>query len=352
MLSGNVNITFFLGSGATLPPSIEIAKTLLQELDQLGGVSLPIDLVGAYYAVSSDELLLENRIAELIAGGSRSVPAVHEALASLLKCLANRPAKRILKGAKLPQLIVTSNLDVLMERALLRSGIPFTRIVQHGSAARIDINVYREVLLMEDGHSLHLSAPAGPPRMVKKNDFEDLDRAIAEFGSSTVLYESHEGNGDRRSAGGPANPLHALSFEDLRAPILYKFLGSQDIEGSCVISTDQYLEFARRLIQHNLIPAQISQILSSTPLLFLGSSLLDPDFRFTYQLLLRDPLAIKSNPRYAVEPRPQPSNQDTLSELRSRLWDKLKDVRLGKMNIRTVEEKEEVFLGRLITRVG
>ena len=74
---------------------------------------------------------------------SRGIPPTHQQLAKLLRLLATRGERRVRRQTK--QLIVTTNLDVMMERALLQAGVSFTRLVHYKSAARIDIHEYRDV---------------------------------------------------------------------------------------------------------------------------------------------------------------------------------------------------------------
>jgi hypothetical protein len=344
-----LNITYFVGAGtcyeslASSGRTSDIARNLLSELnlisenyDQL----LPtIDIAGLYYAIRSGDGNLENRIAELTALSHAVAPPTHRTLAELISTLKNRPVRRSLKRP--PQLIVTTNFDLMMERALLRAGISFTRIVQHRSARRIDINEYRDVRLIDD--VVEVRPDRGAPLQAGVDVAEELDEVISFCGSRTIKEESSDGGGENSS------PLHELSLQDLTEPILYKFLGSQDLPNSCAISVEHYFEFARRTLRRNCIPAQISEIIASSPILFLGYGFLDPDFRLLYFTLLRKPLEVQTDFRYALQLPPEryEGNAYRQMEFKTKIWERIKEGALRKLGITTLEEQDDVFLGKL-----
>lgn len=344
-------VTYFVGSGATQdglsfpPSSYEIARQLLTELKLIDPdhdrLLPPVDVASSYYAVTTGDTKLENRIVELITNRSKSIPKVHKKLCDLLIALSRRPVRRQRGGPSFPQLIVTTNLDVMMERALLTAGISFTRIVQHGSVPRINLNKYRGVSVLRDGYSLQLPSSSRSPRQVSRNDLDELDSLIQSHGADTIELGSAE---DR-------NPLHSLAIQNLQAPILYKFCGSQDIKDSCVISTDQYFAFARQLFKQNLIPAQISNILSNTHILFLGYRFLDPDFRIACHVLLRQALEFRNYERYALQMPPDLEGDYVWRELAAKLWSKIKLERVKQTGIMTLEEREDSFLEKLLASV-
>ena len=295
------NITFFLGREASqgdknLPPGpYQITHNLLESLKLIDSdynhLLPPIDMAASYYAIKEGDSNLEDKVVDLIMERSNSIPNLHLRLVDLLKILQKRPTRRVRRRTK--QLIVTTNFDVMMERALLCSGIPFTRIVQHRSGPRIHLNEYRDAALLAD-NSILFPLSGGSSKKVEKNDYEELDQMIKNYGYRTIDYGSGKGDGSI------LNPLHSLSLQDLTEPILYKFHGSQDIPDSCTISTDHYFDFFWRLMKQKTIPAQISEIISNSCILFLGCNLLDPNFRFTYYTLLRKSLEIRTYKRYAL----------------------------------------------------
>ena len=128
---GTENVTYFIGAGAysgavTLPPSSsEITREMLRDLQLIDDfykfLVPPVDIVGSYYAANSGTGKLENKVVDMINNRSSVVPRLCQQLADLLSLLARRPVPRI--RARVQQLIVTTNLDVMIERALLQKGI-------------------------------------------------------------------------------------------------------------------------------------------------------------------------------------------------------------------------------------
>jgi hypothetical protein len=328
------NVTFFLGPGASYcdaeqtPSACEVARKLLIELGIIpkdyDKLLPPVDIAGMYYNVRWGDANL----------------------ASLLNVLRDRPQRRVRQRAQ--QLIVTTNLDVLTERALLAAGISFTRIVQHRSAQRITINEYRNVQLVPraDGREIiELPSAGGGTQQVAPDDYETLDYVIASHGQRVV---------DQTRADGEAigkNPLDELPVHEMTGPILYKHLGSQDVPNSCVISVDHFFTFARRALKRNCIPAKITEIIGNSAVLFLGYSFLDPDFRFTYYTLLRKPFELDMDYRYAVQLPPERFDQDTYRQMEAGLWDHIKKAGLLRLKITTVEEQSADFLERLLADV-
>lgn len=347
------NITFFVGAstGYEAPAcsgrTSDIARNLLTDLKLIGATYdqlLPtIDIAGMYYAIKSGDRNLENRITELMASARAEVPLTHQNLAELLRVLRARPMRR--SRRRTPQLIVTTNFDLMMERALLREGISFTRIVQHRSARRININEYRNVSLIA-GNQVEVRPDGEEPLRARLDSFEELDDLISGVGQRTI----NEGSAD---VTGETSPLHTLALQDLTDPILYKFLGSQDVPNSCAISVEHYFEFARRTLRRNCIPAQISELIANSPILFLGYGFLDPDFRLMYFTLLRKPLELQTDLRYALQLPPEryEGNAYRQMEFKTRIWERIKESGLRKLGITTLEEQESVFLEKLLKAI-
>jgi hypothetical protein len=343
------NITYFVGAGtcyespAVSSRTSDIARNLLSELNLISTTYdqlLPtLDIAGMYYAIKSGDGNLENRIAELMALPHAVAPPTHQKLATLISEQKTRPVRRSLRRS--PQLIVTTNFDLMMESALLRAGISFTRIVQHRSARRIDINEYRDVRLVDD--VVEVRSERGGALQAGVDVPEELDDVISSCGRRTINEASNDGGGENSSL------LHELSLQELTEPILYKFLGSQDIPNSCAITAEHYFEFARRTLRRNCIPAQISEIIANSPILFLGYGFLDPDFRLMYFTLLRKPLEVQTDLRYALQLPPERYERNAYRqmEFKTRIWERIKEGALRKLGITTLEEQEDVFLAKL-----
>lgn len=229
------------------------------------------DIAGLYYAAETrgGAAALEAAVCEVLNRQGMRIPDTCRNLAELLKRLAAR--KEPLRGrAPPPQLVVTTNIDLWMERALIGARLPFTRVVQCPAPNTDEVEWYVTVL---DGNSL-LGVPDVPPR----EDDPDwtsylriLDQVLDQAGGTTV-----------RAAGGRSKKA-GLRLDKYTQPILYKYHGSQDVSESCTISTDQYIDFTER----NEVPAGLQTTVAGTPAVFLGYRLLDPTFRHLYGTLLR-----------------------------------------------------------------
>jgi hypothetical protein len=346
------NVTFYLGpwallDGDTSSSACEIARKLLLGLQLIkkdyDDLLPPMDVVGMYYNVRWGDARLENDVIDCIMQRATDVPPIHKQLAELLVVLRDRPPSRVRRRRQ--QLIVTTNLDVMMERALLLAGVPFTRIVQHRSAQRITINEYRDVRLSADGRTLTLPAEGGEARQIELDDYEALDAFIMDYGQRHVDQAAPDGSGVVK------NPLDELPVHEMTEPILYKHLGSQDVENSCAITVDHFFAFARQALWRNCIPAKITEIIGNNPALFLGYSFLDPDYRFTYYTLLRKPFELDMDIRYAVQSPPERFHGDPYRRMEAGLWDYIKKAELKRSKITTVEEDGAAFLKLLLEKV-
>jgi hypothetical protein len=347
------NITFFLGHGISYREHLkiiracDIARELLVDLKIIPSnyVDLlpPVDVAGMYYAINRGEQRLEDKVVEIMMDDSYVLTKTHEQLAILIEMLTKRPKRRML--AKRPHLIVSTNIDVLMERALLRRGISFTRIVQHRSAQQVNINEYRFVQLIE-GKVIQLPSASGQgaPKQVEIDDFDELDALIESYGKRI----------ERETEGitplSKSNPLNSLNVQEMTEPILYKFLGSQDVLNSSMISTLHHFEFARRVFQQNCIPEQLAEIIGNSNLLFIGLWFMDPDFRLTYSLL-RKALEMSNFSRYALQLPPDNFKGDIYRHMEIGMWESIKDAGMFQLGIKTVEQHNEAFLEKLINRV-
>jgi TIR domain/SIR2-like domain len=337
------NITLFVGRSVgadpLLPSAYRMTRRLLAELQLLEAEStahvLPhLDMVASLFADRRGEALLDLRLTEFLTTSGSTVSDLCRQVAEFVRRLVARSAA--LPGG-LPQMIVTTSLDLMLERALLSAGIPFTRIVQHRSGRSIDINEYRGVALRAPDR-LAVQPATGAPFEVALNNLPAVDRFIATHGRRRVEWR------DSTGGVGGNNPLQSLSLEGLVEPILYKYHGSQDLR-SCAVSREQYLEFACSATA--AIPTQITKILANTPLLFLGYSLLDPDLRFTYYTLLRQSLELHPDPIYAVRSTPLADEEDIFRRMEQRIGPALCDLALQKMKIKVLDHDGEAFLRAL-----
>jgi hypothetical protein len=254
-----------------------------------------------------------------------------------MKVLSRRPAARRARR-RAPRLILTTNFDLLMERALLRAGLPFSRLVQFRAEPRIDVSVFSDVALGAGGDILVGGKKVGA------DSADELDDAV--YSQKVTTYRL---NG---VAAGTANPLASLAIDQLPDPILYKFHGSQDIEKSCAISADQCFDFAWRLLKQECVPSQITEIIGTSTLIVLAASVLDHDFRLTYHTLLREQLKINSNPRFAIQSRQDIDRRDPWRQVAERDWQRIEESTLGNYRIKSIDAPPGEFLKQLSARIG
>jgi hypothetical protein len=356
------NITFYLGPWAAVggaypdgdafeaSDASEIARMLLFKLNLIpeGYSELlpPMDVAGLYYNARWGEFRLERDVIDFINSRARGIPKTHRRLAELLGALSRRKAGR--GGLRGQQLIVTSNLDLSMERALLAAGVPFTRLVQHRSAQRITVNEYRGVQPGADGRSVLLPPPdpshGAAAQRVALDDYVALDEFIAGYGRQVFDQPTGEDRNESRK------PLDQLPVQEFTGPILYKHLGSQDVRDSCAITVDHFFTFARQSLRRVCVPAKLSDAIDNTAALFLGYGFLDSDYRITYYTLLYKSFTGRAGVRYAVQLPPERFLTDAFRKMESGLWDRIKNAELQRSGITTVEEESDVFLERLIEK--
>jgi hypothetical protein len=271
----------------------------------------------------------------------RTMPELYEVLASVIARLRVAQLEASRENPQLePQLIVTTSRDVMLERAFLRAGIPFTRIVQHCSSPEITINQYADVSVVNRFITV-ASRDGQRSSPVETGDFEALDRVIASCGR--VSYP-----GAKRADAEKA--LRQLPLFKYSAPYLYKYHGSCDIPTSSALSTDHYMRLAAR----DAIPERILEIIGNTAAAFVGSGLLDSDAIHAYSTLIRRATELKKQPQYpriAVVNRPVKTSTDAYLLLESTVWPRVKDAVRRDRNIAMVEGEGEELLREMLTRL-
>lgn len=336
----NDAVSFFVGRGLmqTLTPC-DITEKLLRSLELIGEEApamLPsLDLAANYYALKSDDNRLQTEVSRILRQGHLQIPEAYAQLALLLKELSARPAGRGRRRNR--YLVVTSVLDTMIEQAFLRAGLGFTRFVQSASGKRLDINIFDQVELNPGGF-IRVTEHGGYHHSFPIDNPEDMDRVIEECDARSVSLEA-------AGAGSMDATQLAGIFNDLREPILYKLHGSLDVSDSFTLSTEQYYEAVSRSPSHKAVPEQIAQILSNTPIVCLGSRMLDPDFRLSYYLL-RECLDVRRGQirRFAVHPRDLGDRRDCSHQMGLRAWGRLANWATTRYGVEMLDMRSEQFL--------
>jgi len=335
----NDNITYFVGRSAgetegqgDLPPG-EISRRLLCDLNFIKSkyqyIVPPVEESASYFAVGRGDQLLESQVKGYFGPGPRRVSDVHRRLAELLATLSRRPPDRVRR--RTTQLVITTCIDLGIELAMLSEGLAFTRITQHRLVPRLEAVEFKYV------------RPA-PGNKVSFRDHEKADEVLVDrhdLASLTDLIVSR-----KPVAATASEPT--LALDQLTPPYLYKFNGSSDVPDSCTLSSEQSHDFAWRFHKWGGAPRQVTEIIASSPILFLGCGILDPDFRLAYHTLLREQLEIPpKKTHYAVVSRPDRNSRDPYRRLESMIWQRVKTVSALNYRVKVIEEQCGVFLERL-----
>lgn len=263
--------------GANLPSGAELAAWLAREFECEVGDRSDLLRVSQYADVTSGEGPLYERLHELF-DRDYPIPTLHRFLATL-------PARMAKKDLPVRyQLIVTTNYDDLMERALREAGEPFD-VVRYLATGR-----YR-------GKFIHDASDAG--------------------GTAT-------GSGDRERVIAVPKRYDAVSSE--HRTVVLKIHGAvdraDDAQDSYVITEDHYIDYLTHTTPNELIPVKLLDELLHCHFLFLGYAMRDWNLRVILHRIwgLRD-LGWKA---WAV--------QAHVDRLDARLWGK-RDVELHEVSL-------------------
>lgn len=356
------NMTLFLGNDLAVsekgdeseerPGAAELARALLEELEFMcpscNRGFLPLDIAGTYFALSHGERSLEHKLCDLVSRNSKP-SRTHRRIARFVRGLLEneRSGRSLRRGPRRRRLIVTTNIDLLMERALLEQGVPFVRLVQDKSGEKIVVNEYRSVTTLPERRQLVVRT-GDEEETVHDDDVEGLFELITTFGNKEYDYRESKNRTDVHDTS--QNPLRTLALERFEPQVfLYKLHGSDGVPHSCAISTDQHFQFLKSVLEKNVIPLKITEWLSSGPVLVLGYSFLDPSFRVLVHTLPIEAAAGlgDSGRRYLLRLPPGEEDPDDFHRLEKRLWDKITGVAV-RHGISVIERPGDLFLDELI----
>jgi hypothetical protein len=340
-------VTYFLGERSAegdpdvQPLSWQLTRQLLLKLKviQEGYDQLlpPLDIAGTYYSIRDGQDGLENTVGQYVREQSVAIAPIHRKLGRLLSLLhawhdgESRDAVRS-RGEIVRHLVVTTGLDVMLERALIAQGVPFTRIVQCRDGSRVEVT-FKEVLKLPKDSVRIQYGNGALTEALSLGRSQELNTAIASPSGSTRTP--------------PQAPLSPASCAPV---IVYKYLGSEDIKDSCTISTD-HLFASLRGIQ---VPVVLKAHIANSASLFLGCGLLDTGMRHLYYNVLREAFQVGAGAdidlRYALLSRPQVEPKDGYRRMETDLWDRMKR-RAPQFKIQVLEERGDVFLDKLLGRL-
>jgi hypothetical protein len=316
-------VTFIVG--CALPREADLVVGLISKAGlRSADVFLPIDLVGTCYSFRNSDAQLENEMRFLHT--LKQIAAPYYDLCRIVEKVLQRPVGR-LNAPPQRQLIVTTNLDLALEAALLQTGIPFLRIVHDRSSIKLHVSNFTD----DDA------------KYTRGRSIEEVFEHAASV-DPTVVEQTLEDH----NLGNAQNPLQNLSLGNAKV-ILYKLLGTNDIDRSAVLTTEQLHSYLPGLQNGYARPVAVTKILNNTDLLLLGYGHMDFSFRVVLQLLAS--LDGKRH-RYMIQSCPSPSEFDPLRKIERDLWPKMTQRRAIEQRIETVENDSDLFVRTLSTMVA
>jgi hypothetical protein len=234
-------------------------------------------------------------------------PASYVQLARLLAELEALRASATVSGSgygmrnfpglvNLKWLVVTTNIDLSLERAFLKACVPFTRAVLHCRSRQVLAcamsPVYRDangLTVIGTVPHVHERAPAEV-----SDDEHDWIRVCHEESaarSPTIaleeVYRTYEMNRLIREAWASHTPVTVDDLPSLPAPVVLKINGSYDIEGSTVSEAQQSSECGPGA--NEVMDKLLDNNIAHNPAVLLGFSLTEPDFVHLFDRWLRRP---------------------------------------------------------------
>lgn len=329
---------------SSLPGPYELARSLLVELqlldDDHSGVLPTPDSVGSCYAVSQGADGLENAVCRQINARADAAPRLPESLAALTrKWDWQKPARAGKRLAK--PLFLTTNFDLFLERSMLLSGVSFSRVVHNVSRNCLHVSEYRGGQKFGDDR-LRLTDGAGETRDVRIDDHDEIDAFLRDMKQEIV--EAAIGS----SPTGSARQTATLSLSKMLGPVIYKYHGSQDVPGSCAISSEQYYYLTKNSL---MVPKELRERLANSPSVFLGFGYLCSEFQQMYESLLKDAFTQRElATRYAVQERPESGQRPDPNLIMEVAVSADLSRRLERMGLRLLDTSAERFVERLGSR--
>lgn len=263
--------TVFIGEQTSVgdnlaPEKACITQDLLKDLG-IPDTGQPIPAFEHVCMYSSIEMngmrRVEAKVKEMYTQSLSCIPEAYKKLADLYTLAGQNDTTTNGDGVD-PRLVFTTNTDLLIEMAFLLEGLPFTRIVlcPHGKKG---LKVVQTIF----PKNLALQAGCGRPNL-------------------TILQEhieSQKGEEIKVVKDGKNDPdvVRNARAKESSGPLLFKYFGSLDILDSCFISSERLYNLTK---SSRDIPAQVTSIMSNTPNLYLGYSLLDLSLQHVYETLI------------------------------------------------------------------
>jgi hypothetical protein len=309
-------LTVFVGS--TLPERHQVqvldlqtvASDLLGELGLLEKLALPAPDAAFLYSLKKG-LAASEGIARHMSNRSLGEPDTYRRLAAFFGRLLSlkRPSQyRSESNNTTPPLVVTTNLDMALERSFLVEGIPFSRLIVQVDRKNGSIrHMYAEITKVEtlangrlrlywphqptaESIETRLQEELQPSKLsAYKGDWQRLTAGIQTFETyfrARELNRCLKEHWSRTARRLPEDKSEADKLVlGLTPPVIVKICGCGGITNGYSLRLDDYYALARNPFS---LPSVVRSTMTSTACFFLGYHLTEPLFLFLYENFLRD----------------------------------------------------------------
>ncbi len=336
------------------PSPWDVAQLLMQKGDELSldDVSnrLPLELVASWLCMStSGPQMVQSRLQEVLQIRRQQNNQFYDRFAKVLRQLLDSSEASRRKRRPAP-MIFTTNFGTNLEWHMICNGVPFTRITVN-LPNRLEVQsigsaVQNGTIVLSDAFD-----PDSQPRILSRDDPHAEEEALAFLEEAAVQSVSRGQGHSAHGRGGedyarPVTPK-GLSFDDFEGCILFKYHGSIDVYGSCVVNTEQLFELTRI---DDLVPAAIEERLRISPSVLFGNSFLLTEVQQAAEVVWRGPFTSSRINRYLV-PREREglksrSRDGWLMRLEEDMQDNLRH-HASTLNLIELPPGQEVFLKAL-----
>lgn len=267
------------------PSPHEMARAFMGDfdLDRTTDTLLPLETIASWCWIKrgGNSRAFEDDLRRIIARRRPAGVKFYWEFAKLLKILSDRPsrAKRDLRP-----MVFTTNLGTSLERELIRASVSFSRIVVR-LPDKLDVKRFR---VEDKGTRISLLDRNDDDRSLGSFDKSDVDLALNAIEDDAVSVT--------RDAKAGSDPQY-LSFDDMEGCIVFKYHGSIDVPGSCIITSDQLFELTR---DGSIIPNAVITRLQQNPSVVFGTSILLAQVQQLLRAVLWDAFRSSVDGRYFV----------------------------------------------------
>jgi hypothetical protein len=275
------NVNFFIGPGSlsARPFPRELTTMLLRNVGLIGPMDedpRPLATAATYFSIKNSERELYNVIEDLLHTGMRSISGEFRTLAQIIIELNKRPLRTRRSEVPHVRIVVTTRIDLALERAFIEQGLSFTRLIPTYDStlekSRLTLERFRQCSPVEGGY-----------RYTKKKE-SNMEDAIALLSRDVNAIDDfiRAPDGAVDVAG---NDVKEMSLDQGPHPILYKLGGSVEFGG--VVSLDHQARCVAR-IREGLLPYQVRASIQNSRCLLLGYWQGDGDFHLLNHSLLAE----------------------------------------------------------------